>query len=37
MQLLTIHLDEADCFGAWMSSKELGAGLSQEGTDPKCM
>ncbi|XP_069106790.1 WD repeat-containing protein 48-like isoform X1 [Argopecten irradians] len=33
--LLTIHLDESDCFAAWMSSRELGAGLTPEGTDPK--
>ncbi|KAJ8322080.1 hypothetical protein KUTeg_000551 [Tegillarca granosa] len=33
--LLTIHLDESDCFAAWMSAKELGLVLSPEGTDTK--
>ncbi|KAK3087830.1 hypothetical protein FSP39_011232 [Pinctada imbricata] len=33
--LLTIHLDESDCFSAWMSARELGMISSQEGTDTK--
>ncbi|XP_052096938.1 WD repeat-containing protein 48-like isoform X2 [Mytilus californianus] len=33
--LLTIHLDESDCFAAWMSAKELGLVAANESTDTK--
>ncbi|ELT97651.1 hypothetical protein CAPTEDRAFT_214334, partial [Capitella teleta] len=33
--LLTIHLEEADCFAAWVSAKEVGMGQSNDGSDPK--
>lgn len=33
--LLTIHLDESDCFAAWMSAKELGLVSNNESTDTK--
>ncbi|XP_062585937.1 WD repeat-containing protein 48-like [Saccostrea cucullata] len=33
--LLTIHLDESDCFSAWVSAKELGIKPSAEGVDNK--
>ena len=36
LQLLTIHLDESDCFSSWMSAKELGMIPTPEGTDQKC-
>jgi hypothetical protein len=36
LQLLTIHLDESDCFSAWVSAKELGIKPSTEGVDNKC-
>ena len=34
--MLTIHLEEADCFAAWLSAKEVGMGQSSDGTDLKC-
>ena len=33
--MLTIHLEESDCFSAWVSAKEVGMGLPNDGTDPK--
>lgn len=33
--LITIHLDESDCFAAWMSAKELGLVSANESTDTK--
>ena len=35
LQMLTIHLEEADCFAAWLSAKEVGMGQSSDGTDLK--
>ena len=35
-QLLTIHLDETDCFSAWVSAKELGLNFSADVPDTKC-
>jgi len=32
--MLCIHLDESDCFAAWVSAKEVGF-ASNDGTDPK--
>uniref|UniRef100_T1JLA6 WD repeat-containing protein 48 homolog n=1 Tax=Strigamia maritima TaxID=126957 RepID=T1JLA6_STRMM len=32
--LLCIHLDESDCFAAWVSAKEVGF-AANDGTDPK--
>ena len=34
--MLTIHLEESDCFAAWVSAKEAEMGHSQDGTDTKC-
>ena len=34
-KMLTIHLEEADCFAAWLSAKEVGMGQSSDGTDLK--
>ncbi|KAL4217901.1 WD repeat-containing protein 48 [Mactra antiquata] len=33
--MLTIHLDESDCFSAWVSAKELGVKLSTDVPDTK--
>ncbi len=35
-QMLTIHLEETDCFAAWVSAKEVGMGQTTDGTDTKC-
>jgi len=35
-QMLTITLDESDCFAAWVSAKDAGFS-SPDGSDPKCM
>ena len=35
-QLLTIHLDETDCFSAWVSAKELGLNFAADVPDTKC-
>lgn len=35
-QMLTITLDESDCFAAWVSAKDAGFS-SSDGSDPKCM
>ena len=35
--MLTIHLEETDCFAAWVSAKEVGMGQPTDVTDPKCM
>lgn len=32
--MLSIHLEESDCFAAWVSAKDVGMG-SNDGTDPK--
>jgi len=38
MQMLTVHLEETDCFAAWVSAREVGIGQpSVESSDPKCM
>ena len=38
LQMLTIHLEETDCFAAWVSAREVGIGQpSGETSDPKCM
>lgn len=34
--MLTITLDESDCFAAWVSAKDAGFS-SPDGSDPKCM
>ena len=34
--MLTIHLDEADSFAAWVSAKEVAMAQPADGTDPKC-
>lgn len=34
-QMLTITLDESDCFAAWVSAKDAGFS-SADGSDPKC-
>lgn len=34
--MLTIHLEETDCFAAWVSAKEAGMGPAADGTDAKC-
>jgi hypothetical protein len=34
--MLTVHLEETDCFAAWVSAKEVGMGQSNDGLDPKC-
>ena len=34
--MLTIHLEETDCFAAWVSAKEEGMGPAVDGTDAKC-
>lgn len=34
--MLSIHLDEQDCFAAWVSAKEVGIEGTGEGADPKC-
>ncbi|KAL5013551.1 hypothetical protein ScPMuIL_007821 [Solemya velum] len=33
--LLTIHLDESDCFAGWMSARDLGINVSADGSDTK--
>ncbi|XP_074655956.1 WD repeat-containing protein 48-like [Tubulanus polymorphus] len=33
--MLTVHLEETDCFAAWVSAKEVGMGQPTEGIDPK--
>ena len=33
--MLTITLDESDCFAAWVSAKDAGF-TSPDGSDPKC-
>ena len=33
--MLTITLDESDCFAAWVSAKDAGFS-SSDGSDPKC-
>ncbi|XP_064653169.1 WD repeat-containing protein 48-like isoform X2 [Lineus longissimus] len=33
--MLTVHLEETDCFAAWVSAKEVGMGQSNDGLDPK--
>ena len=35
--MLTIHLEESDCFAAWVSAREVGIGQTVDSTDPKCM
>ena len=35
-QMLTIHLEETDCFAAWVSAKEVGMAQTNDGTDTKC-
>jgi len=36
--MLTVHLEETDCFAAWVSAREVGIGQpSVESSDPKCM
>ena len=38
MQMLTVHLEETDCFAAWVSAREVGIGQPTVDTsDPKCM
>ena len=32
--MLTIHLEETDCFAAWVSAREVGI-CTTEGSDPK--
>ena len=32
--MLTIHLEESDCFQAWVSANDVG--LGQPGDDTKC-
>lgn len=34
-QMLTITLDESDCFAAWVAAKDAGF-TSPDGSDPKC-
>lgn len=34
-KMLTITLDESDCFAAWVSAKDAGFS-SSDGSDPKC-
>ncbi|KAH3711316.1 hypothetical protein DPMN_070821 [Dreissena polymorpha] len=34
--MLTIHLEETDCFTAWVSAKELGITLAPEEAETKC-
>ena len=34
--MLSIHLEETDCFSAWVSAKEVGMGRQDDGSDPKC-
>ena len=37
-QMLTVHLEETDCFAAWVSAREVGIGQpSVESSDTKCM
>jgi len=37
-QMLTVHLEETDCFAAWVSAREVGIGQpSVDASDPKCM
>ncbi|KAI0242860.1 WD repeat-containing protein 48 [Lamellibrachia satsuma] len=33
--MLTLHLEESDCFAAWVSSKEVGIGQTTDGTETK--
>lgn len=33
--MLTIHLEENDCFAAWVSAKEVGMAQPNDGSDPK--
>ncbi|KAK2176594.1 hypothetical protein NP493_653g01034 [Ridgeia piscesae] len=33
--MLTLHLEESDCFTAWVSSKEVSIGQPNDGTDAK--
>jgi hypothetical protein len=35
-QMLTVHLEESDCFAAWVSAREVGIGQSLDSADPKC-
>ena len=35
MQLLTIHLEETDCFAAWVTAKDVGITQATDGADPK--
>lgn len=36
--MLTVHLEETDCFAAWVSAREVGIGQpAVESSDPKCM
>jgi len=36
--MLTVHLEETDCFAAWVSAREVGIGQpSVESSDPKRM
>ena len=35
LQMLTIHLDESDCFSAWVSAKDLGLNFPPEVLDTK--
>jgi hypothetical protein len=36
LQMLTIHLEESDCFAAWVSAREVGINPSLDAADPKC-
>jgi len=33
--MLTIHLEESDCFAAWVSAREVGMGQVTDASDPK--
>jgi WD repeat-containing protein 48 len=33
--MLTVHLEETDCFAAWVSAREVGIGQSLDSSDPK--
>ena len=33
--MLTIHLEESDCFSAWVSAKDVGVTSPEDSNDPK--
>ena len=33
--MLTIHLEETDCFAAWVSAKDVNITQCTDGSDPK--